>query len=200
MLLLALSLCFPRPIHAADDYSGIDPLDDETRIFDEVTFPDRLTEALRDVSGVFSYYQPAGVTGPTTSLEPNGPRGKPQFRIDGTVHFWVFPKRTTLQGDLSVEPHTCKAPAYSNGYRLLLTFEDSPPEILNNAQGVFGDLCLAPSEKPGKISVRFVSFMIRGNYQSRIVSRKLYNVLSLQAKPLFDAIQKRALSGPLDAP
>lgn len=168
-------------------------LDDETRTFPQIDFPVRLAEAMADIPGVFAKFQPVGIGSPRTSLEERGPRGLPQFLIEGTVRTGIFPMRTYLQGDLLITPHVdCESRL--PGYRLSLTFEDSPEWIQGNASGVYGNLCpVVPGERLGSHSWQFKTYMIHGPRPQWAVGRKLQALLAQQAKPLFDAIEARAL-------
>jgi hypothetical protein len=193
--ILLLSL-LALPTWASDDDRL---LDDETRTYTQVEFPVQLAQAMADIPGIFAKFQPVGISNAQTSLEEKGPRGLPQFLVEGTVRTGIFPMRTYLKGDLTITPFA-ECESRLPGYKLTLTFEDSPDWIQGNASSVYGNLCpvLVSPDRVGQHDWRFQTYVVVGPRPQWAVGRKLYNLLAQQAKPLFDAIEARALGKPLE--
>ncbi len=188
ILWLFLALAFGN-VQAAGQ---LHPLGDETRTYEEGGFPILLANAMADVEGIFAKFTPQGISHPETSLIMNGPRGLPQFLIEGSVKMGFLWRHAYLKGDLTITPYL-ECESRLPGYRLALTFEDSEEWIQNNASGVHGNFCpVLPTQPTAANTWNFTTFMTQGPAYQWLVGGKLRTLLAQQAKPLFDAIEARA--------
>lgn len=151
----------------------------------------RLGAAVGNLKEMIARLRPAEIEDPSVFFYPEGPRGCPQFEIRGTVRVLHVPLQTYLKGDISESAAACATPWSETGYRLEMTFIDSPDWIKQSAAAVSGLICLKPEDaNPKSFVVSFDAEMIEGPDFSAVTGKKLTRLLALQPERILEAIHE----------